>query len=158
MAILYAQRQKFYKSKEWKLCREQFHHINACRICDVEFGIEVSGKIYYQCIDHIFPLKWSWERRLDFDNLQSICNFCNKEKLNHTGKFLPLLIRKKAHFNHGLATFDDIDKLIDRMRQQDRIDKGRDAYSDTLSLNEVNWLNNYHKKCIINYAIKQWLE
>lgn len=69
---------KFYNSKEWKELRnnayKQLTHF--CPICGTEEKLVV---------DHINPVRFFWEQRLDIDNLQILCDECNLEKGSMVG-------------------------------------------------------------------------
>ena len=65
---------RFYNSREWRvLSRSRLQHDNyKCLSCGM-FASEV---------DHIIPIQTpqGWEKRLDFENLQSLCIQCHNEK------------------------------------------------------------------------------
>jgi 5-methylcytosine-specific restriction endonuclease McrA len=64
---------KFYSSNEWKTLREEkykeFFHF--CRVCGSEENLVV---------DHVKPVRYHWDERLNEDNLQILCSDCNLEK------------------------------------------------------------------------------
>lgn len=72
---------QFYNSKEWKderigarslaLARDN----GLCVMC-------LSNKLarVAEVVDHIIPVKISWELRLNVNNLQSLCNKCHARK------------------------------------------------------------------------------
>ena len=66
----------FYNSKDWHvLSRSRLQHDNyKCVKC---------GAIASE-VDHILPIQTpeGWERRLDFDNTQSLCIDCHNKKHN----------------------------------------------------------------------------
>lgn len=67
----------FYASKEWRSMRHQVlvsqHYL--CQSCKRK-GIVKQGNI----VHHIIPLEDDWNKRLDKDNLEVICQTChNKE-------------------------------------------------------------------------------
>ena len=74
---------KWYKSDEWKKVRND--HINSvykrngvrrCNHCGAE------GKHVNMHVDHIYPVRRYWSMRLDLNNLQDLCDKCNKYKMN----------------------------------------------------------------------------
>ena len=74
---------RFYRTKAWRtmaLARLQADGYR-CRKC---------GKVATE-VDHIVPIQTpeGWERRLDFDNTQSLCVRCHNEKHGRFQKRLP---------------------------------------------------------------------
>lgn len=71
---------QFYNSKAWRmLARGRLQGDGyRCRICG-DFASEV---------DHIIPIQdpAGWDKRFDYDNLQSLCANCHNKK---HGRFLP---------------------------------------------------------------------
>jgi len=63
----------FYNSKEWKKIRNEFkkHMTQMCSVCCSEDRLVV---------DHIRPVRYYWNERLNDSNLQMLCGDCNKEK------------------------------------------------------------------------------
>jgi len=76
----YEETQDFYDSQEWKSCREEFlmDKKKYCRGCGLDLYIHSE----MLNVDHIKPLKYHWENRIDQNNLQILCEDCNKEKGN----------------------------------------------------------------------------
>lgn|SRR5574343_418649 len=72
------QKAKFYDSWEWKKIRyEVLNKYGAkCMMCG---ATKETTKI---CVDHIKPISLYWDLRLDFNNLQVLCDDCNKGKSN----------------------------------------------------------------------------
>lgn len=70
-------KQMFYDSWEWTTLRMQIlkRFGRTCMCCGAKPG---NGVIMH--VDHIKPLSKYWELRLDPDNLQVLCNTCNKGK------------------------------------------------------------------------------
>lgn len=68
---------KFYKSKSWKKTREQvlIRDKGLCQSCLKNKRITMAS-----IVDHIIPLKIAWEKRLDMNNLQSLCQSCHNQK------------------------------------------------------------------------------
>lgn len=76
--------QKFYRSSEWKELREDFiikNNTGRCANCTIEWNTIVESNLN---VDHIYPVKFYWERRLDTTNLQLLCENCNRYKGNVT--------------------------------------------------------------------------
>jgi hypothetical protein len=71
-------RNKFYQSWEWKAVRyvilNKFN--GRCMRCGV------TNKDAKICVDHIKPISLYWDLRLSEDNLQVLCDDCNKGKSN----------------------------------------------------------------------------
>lgn len=67
----------FYDSWEWKRCRYAVMQDKrfACMSCgaDRDDGAKIVA-------DHIKPLRWYWNRRLDQENIQILCADCNMGK------------------------------------------------------------------------------
>jgi len=63
----------FYRTNEWKNLRDAFRSKMAqfCCVCGAEENLSV---------DHINPIRFFWEQRLDENNLQILCKECNFEK------------------------------------------------------------------------------
>lgn len=63
----------FYNSKEWKDLRKQVKKemTPMCPVCGSENNLHV---------DHIRPIRYFFEERLNKDNLQILCGDCNLEK------------------------------------------------------------------------------
>ena len=63
----------FYNSREWKDIKQgvYFRLKNQCPVC---------GSRDKLVIDHIQPVRYFWEERLNPANLQILCNDCNLEK------------------------------------------------------------------------------
>lgn len=76
--------QKFYRSKEWKkvrwnaLARNNF----LCQRCFKMNRIKSA-----ELVHHITTIKLDWERRLDINNLEPLCNECHK--VIHDIEFYP---------------------------------------------------------------------
>lgn len=62
---------KFYKSKEWELARQQalIRDHGLCQDCLLEQRITTAVPV-----DHIIPIKVRWDLRLVLSNLRSLCN------------------------------------------------------------------------------------
>jgi hypothetical protein len=68
-------KKKFYSSKEWKNLRNKVldKSNGTCAVC---------GCNKHLVVDHIKPARYYWKERLNEENLQVLCNFCNLEKSN----------------------------------------------------------------------------
>lgn len=71
---------EFYKSLEWKRLRYSVlvECGSRCQCCGTtpRFGARI-------VVDHIRPVRKFWELRLDRDNLQVLCDECNRGKGSH---------------------------------------------------------------------------
>ena len=66
----------FYNSRAWKGLRQ--HHITRnplCKSCELE-GLIVPA----DHVDHIIEIRDDWDKRLDSNNLQSLCISCHSKK------------------------------------------------------------------------------
>ena len=70
-----AQSTAFYNSREWKQLRS--YKINRDCIC------EVCGERPAVEVHHIVPIREDWDRRLDVNNLQSLCASCHYAQHHH---------------------------------------------------------------------------
>lgn len=62
--------QKFYKTKRWERTSKQFRLKNPICVECLANGIVRKADV----VDHIVELKDDWSKRLDWDNLQSLCH------------------------------------------------------------------------------------
>lgn len=70
------QYQMFYRSTGWKqLSRRYKQAYPYCEEC-YSRGVIRPAEI----CDHITPIKDDWSKRLNFNNLQSLCNECHEKK------------------------------------------------------------------------------
>jgi 5-methylcytosine-specific restriction enzyme A len=71
------QARAFYHSKEWERLRQaalaRDHYL--CQHC-----LQHNRITRAVIVDHIVPLLVAWDRRLDMDNLQSLCQSCHNRK------------------------------------------------------------------------------
>ena len=67
---------KFYSSKAWKDKREEIKSLDKglCQRCLIKFGIITTEHLE---IHHIEPLTKYWEKRLQNDNLITLCKQCH---------------------------------------------------------------------------------
>lgn len=65
---------KFYHSKEWKL-------LSRTRLRDDQYKCTLCHNFASE-VDHIVPIQTpeGWERRLDYENTQSLCVLCHNKK------------------------------------------------------------------------------
>ena len=67
---------KFYNSKSWKSVRNRKIKADPiCEHCKEKGKIEIAKEV-----DHIIPIKVDWSKRLDINNLQSLCKSCHRKK------------------------------------------------------------------------------
>ena len=67
---------RFYSSGAWQKTRKIYITNNPlCRRCLNKDIVRKSD-----VVDHIIPIKIDWNKRLDQDNLQSLCNSCHASK------------------------------------------------------------------------------
>ena len=73
--------QTFYRSVEWRKIRYEVLQRDGAKCClcnrDRSHGVVMN-------VDHIKPLRFNWDLRLDADNLQVLCEECNHGKGNKT--------------------------------------------------------------------------
>lgn len=72
------EKNNFYQSWEWKQLRFKIltRFGSRCMLCGA------TNKDAKMCVDHILPISLHWDKRLDEDNLQVLCDECNKGKSN----------------------------------------------------------------------------
>jgi len=91
--------QQFYLSKEWIALRRNFKRRTIDDLFETQgkdfcahCGIELISILKNQRlpkglgrmnIDHIWPIKYYWDLKLDINNLQYLCSDCNSKKLNN---------------------------------------------------------------------------
>ena len=73
---------KFYNSIEWKELRKEYLNDNKRKYFECNYCEENVSKNRSLNIDHIRPIKTHWHLRLDKNNLQILCQDCNKFKGN----------------------------------------------------------------------------
>jgi hypothetical protein len=81
----------FYKSDEWMNLRNDFKSKMSqfCPVCGSEEKL---------IVDHINPIRFFWEQRLEENNLQMLCSECNLEKGYGIGWSLQWHIDSKKRF------------------------------------------------------------
>lgn len=67
---------KFYHSKAWKSLRSLV-------LSNYPFCVDCGKPA--QMVDHKVAIKDNWDKRLDEDNLQPMCNICHNRKENQEG-------------------------------------------------------------------------
>ena len=74
----YLECREFYRSYDWKKIRKQIVDTreHRCACCNIKLSVNTKSLN----VDHILPLKYYWDQRLDLDNLQILCDECNKAK------------------------------------------------------------------------------
>lgn len=75
---------EFYHSQEWREVRQQVleRDMYLCQVCKRN-GIIKQGNT----VHHIVHLKDDWDKRVDFDNLETICPQCHNKE--HEEKVFP---------------------------------------------------------------------
>lgn len=78
-------RRKFYKSVAWIKKRKEIveRDNNECQRCK-GLGLATVGQVTALDVHHIVHLEDSWEKRLDDDNLVTLCRSCHN--LQHPEK------------------------------------------------------------------------
>lgn len=69
----------FYHSKEWERVRQRalVRDKGLCQHCIKENKITMADMVH-----HIIPIKDDWSKRLDLDNLVSLCHTCHNKILH----------------------------------------------------------------------------
>ena len=65
----------FYNSKQWRTLRQSF--ISAFPLC--KRCLEAGHVTQAQIIHHKVEVRHDWNKRLDWDNLESICRSCHNQ-------------------------------------------------------------------------------
>ena len=63
---------KFYNSKEWCLLKEK-------KLQDTQYQCEECNKLATE-VHHLIEIKDDWGRRLDYNNLKSLCTKCHNKQ------------------------------------------------------------------------------
>lgn len=82
LGIMFPKKEKakdFYKSLSWRQLRYDVLKENNGRCCLCGRSAK-DGVVLH--VDHIIPLSVDWEKRLDKNNLQVLCEDCNMGKMN----------------------------------------------------------------------------
>lgn len=88
----------FYKSDAWLNMRKQVHrkfNKGYCNNCGVDWKYPLKGMTPQ--VDHIKPLAYYWHLRLDMDNLQVLCEYCNSVKGRRMGSDMKTVMQKARH-------------------------------------------------------------
>ncbi|AEV94893.1 HNH endonuclease [Pediococcus claussenii] len=68
----------FYRTSAWKkMSRQMLIRSPICKLCYQE-GVIRKADI----VDHITPIREDWSRRLDWDNMQTLCIYHHNQKTN----------------------------------------------------------------------------
>jgi hypothetical protein len=123
-----AECQEFYHSPIWKSTRQQVLDSNQhiCKICGVSLMIMDVN------VDHILPLKYYWDQRLDLDNLQISCKDCNKIKGNKYQRdwLYDVLEKRYKDYIKTLPTQEEKDQIRCALRllEDDIVDNKLSGY------------------------------
>ena len=103
---------KFYNTDEWQSLRKEYMEKNKakyfkCNYCDENVSLNKTLNI-----DHIKPLKTHWHLRLDINNLQILCQDCNKFKAS------------KQNDPKDEAVLNKLEIMEDEMKEEERIHAG----------------------------------
>lgn len=82
-AIKREKHKAFYRSWEWKKLRlvALQKHGRRCQCCGATpDDTTVQGTQVRLVVDHVKPISRAWDRRLDLNNLQVLCDECNMGK------------------------------------------------------------------------------
>lgn len=124
----------FYQSKEWKSIRETVHQqlTQMCPVC---------GSVHNLAVDHIKPIRYFWDLRLDIDNLQLLCGDCNLEKGSIPNWNLSWHVRNKQILSKRRLLIESAVKE----KEQRKLNKG--AYSGL-----EQWEVEEFKRCYASYS------
>lgn len=64
---------KFYRSKPWRKLSYSYRLDHPC----CEWCLKQGKIVPVDVVDHITPIRVAWDKRLDDDNLQSLCHACH---------------------------------------------------------------------------------
>jgi len=89
-------RERFYKSKSWKILKSwtKRAYPKKCMKCGFRESKKRKG---YLVADHIKAWWYYPKLRLDPNNMQLLCNFCNKEKAGKSADY------RKKNMSHTFA-------------------------------------------------------
>lgn len=77
----------FYSSAEWRkkrreiLARDNYE----CTVCDADVSAPGAARV-----DHIVTIAKAWHRRLDDDNLRTLCIRCDNQRHSEKGRGSPV--------------------------------------------------------------------
>jgi len=84
-ASLKARKDEFFKTWEWSSLRYKIikKYGAACMLCGAVAGDKLPNGLKVSIhVDHIKPISKYWDERLNPDNLQVLCEVCNRGKSN----------------------------------------------------------------------------
>lgn len=73
--------QRFYQSAKWQ--RTRLIKLAESPLCEMCISTGLTVPAYH--VDHKIPLAEYYSKRLDFDNLQSLCHSCHSKKTKREG-------------------------------------------------------------------------
>lgn len=68
--------QEFYQSNQWKILSKKHKQQRPLCIYCLDFGLTTPAQVS----DHIIEIRDDWDKRLDPENLQSLCHSCHNTK------------------------------------------------------------------------------
>ena len=98
--ISYKESMKFWKSVDWKNLRKEF--LSQCKNQQCKYCFEDLNNSKRLNIDHIKPIKTNWDLRLDINNLQILCEDCNKYKGSKQNGNSRLIIEECMWYSKGV--------------------------------------------------------
>lgn len=106
----------FYKSEEWKEKKKEVYQ-NLYKMCCV------CGSEEKLVVDHIKPLRFFWEERLNIENLQILCDECNLEKGSMRGWTKEWHIKNKdyIHYNFKREQYEYYKKKPKKIEEKQSI-------------------------------------
>lgn len=116
----YKECKDFYKSPEWRALRLQVieRNNNRCSCCNLNLSLMPSQ---YTKVDHMLPLRYHWDRRLDINHLQVLCGDCNRIKGSQYGQnWRYLVLKELTHEYKARKIYSErveIDKTIDTIQK-----------------------------------------
>jgi len=73
--------QRFYQSEKWK--RTRLITLAESPLCEMCLVSGVTSPAVH--VDHIIPLSEDYSKKLNYDNLQSLCHSCHSKKTKREG-------------------------------------------------------------------------
>jgi 5-methylcytosine-specific restriction protein A len=143
----------FYNSPEWRDLRLKHLRKNpACLGC-----VEKGERTFADVCDHIVPISIHWQRRLDPDNLQSLCHPCHNRKRQKESRMgESVLTHKRVVLVAGPPGAGKTTYVREQMKSGDLV-FDFDAVSSALSFGESHHTHAYHipyilevKKSLLN--------
>jgi 5-methylcytosine-specific restriction protein A len=77
-----AKYQRFYQSAKWQ--RTRLIKLAESPLCEMCLVSGMTTPAVH--VDHIVPLSEDYNKRLDYDNLQSLCHSCHSKKTKREGQ------------------------------------------------------------------------